>query len=160
VLDDGKKKTKDEQQEREKQEKKPRKCPSCTALMEPGKRACPKCGFEMPIRNEVFTEEGELTKILKTEDKRDLFAQIKHVQQARGKSDGWAAWKFKNMTGVWPNHYRDVAPKPPEQWVTNKIKSLDIAFAKKTQRRNDNPMQLADRLAHSTDGWKQDALNA
>jgi DNA repair protein RadD len=158
-LDDGKKKTKEEKKQ-ERKESQPKKCPRCTSIMEKGKKACPKCGFEMPIINDVFHEEGELSKILKTEDKRALFAMIKFVQQQRNKSDGWAAWKFKNMTGVWPNHYRDVEAAPPEAWVLNKIKSLDIAFAKKNQRRNDSPMQMAERIAHSTDGWKQEALNA
>jgi DNA repair protein RadD len=150
-LDEGKKKDK-KQEERERKEREPKKCPKCAAIMEKGKTACPKCGYVMPVINDIYHEEGELQKILNTEDKRSLFAMIKHIQQQRGKSDGWAAWKFKHLAGVWPNHYRDVEPKPAEQWVIDKVKHLDIKWAKGQGRQQRVPgyMSKADLVREAT----------
>lgn len=143
-LDDGKKRDKEKAKPKEKQ---PKLCPKCKYVKPAGTLACPKCGFTPEIPNEVFAEAGELQKIerLKTPDKRALFAQIKSIQNARGRSDGWAAHAYRKITGQWPNHYRDVEPAPPTQEVINKIRSMDIAYAKSK---------------HNNTYWKKDALRA
>lgn len=133
-LDDGKKKPKKKQ---EPPERLPKVCPSCHFVKAPGQRRCPRCGFEPQRPNEVFSEAGELVMITKTPEKRKLFAEIKHEQRRLGRSDGWAAHTFKKLTGVWPNHYKDVAPEPAGDYVRGQIKRFDIAFAKsKSPRRS------------------------
>jgi DNA repair protein RadD len=170
-LDDGKKKAKAEAKPQEKQ---PKLCPKCKAVKRPGVHVCPKCGFAPERQNEVFHEAGELAKVerkpkLSTIDKADLYAQIKFVQEERGRKDGWAAHKFREITGVWPNHYRDVEPKPASTEVRNKLRSLDIAFAKAKGRpgpgwrppsdaRRDRSQNLVDAL--NGGAWKEDAINA
>jgi DNA repair protein RadD len=152
-LDDGKKKPESERAPQDGEPPMPKVCPSCKSVKPKGVLACPKCGFEPARPNEIFHEAGELKKVerkpkLTSMEKGDLFAQIKYVQQERKKSDGWASHKFRDITGVWPNNYKDVEPKPASDDVRNKIRSLDIAFAKSGAKRN--PLS----------GWKEDAINA
>ena len=144
-LDDGKRKEKAKAKPKEKQ---PKKCPKCAYVKPVGVHACPACGFAPEPPNEVFHEPGELRQVMRPEDKRQLFAEIKFIQEQRGRSDGWAAWTFKKMVGVWPNNYRDVEPKAAGEWVVNRVRSFDIAFAKSKQKK---PLQA---------GWKEEALRA
>lgn len=170
-LDDGKKKA---AAEKKPQEKLPKVCPKCKAVKPAGVHVCPKCGFVPERPNEIFHEAGELKKIerkskLSTVDKAALFGQIKAIQNERGRSDGWAAHTFRKITGVWPNHYRDVEPQQPSMELRSKVRSLDIAFAKASGRpgpgwrtpstdRRDRSQNLIDSLNGGE--WKAEALNA
>lgn len=156
-LDDGKKKPKAEAKP---QEKLPKLCPKCKSVKKPGQHVCPKCGFAPEIPNAVFAEAGELARVekkarfpkLSSIDKSNLFAQIKSLQRERGKGDGWAAHKFREITGVWPNYYRDVDPAPVSTDVRNTIRSLDIAYAERMKKLGVPRNPLA--------GWKKEAMNA
>jgi DNA repair protein RadD len=108
----------------------PKKCPKCFFVRPCGVSVCPQCGFAASVPNEVFAEAGDLQRLMKTEDKAHLFAEIRYIQQQRGYSDGWASHSFKKMTGVWPNHYRDVHPIPPSEYTERRIKAMLIRYAK------------------------------
>lgn len=127
-LDDGKRKEKAEPKPKERE---PKVCPKCKHVKRPGEHECPKCGFKPERKNGVEAGDGQLVKITKTADKRQLFGEIRAIQQERGRTDGWAAHKFRELTGVWPNHYKDAPIVPPSIATRNQIKRLDIAFAKR-----------------------------
>ena len=146
-LDDGKPKPKAVV---EREEKKPKKCPKCYHVKPAGVHVCPKCGFAPAPPNEVFHEPGELKQVMKTADKRQLYAEILGLQQQNGRSDGWVAHTFRKFTGAWPNRYKDTAPAPPTDWTRSRVKSFDIAFAKSKNKPKRNPLS----------GWKAEALGA
>lgn len=132
-LDDGKRK---EKKDREYKEREPKPCPKCKFLKRPGQWECPQCGFKPERVSTTEHEAGELVKIEKTEDKRRIYAELKHIQLERGRKDGWLAHTFRKLTGVWPNHYHDTAPAgEASQWTLNRVRQLDIAYAKSKEVR-------------------------
>jgi len=92
--------------------------------------------INIETRSEVIHESGELIEIgaskkkLKTADKAQLFAELKWLAGERGWSVGVLSNKFREITGVWPNAYRDVDPVETSQEGRNKVKSLQIAWLK------------------------------
>ena len=131
ALDDGKHR---EKKKAEKRERKPMKCPKCFQVHDP-RPTCPFCGFLYPRESHVEHEAGELIAlnggaVMKTVDKRTLFSELKAVQIARGWTDGRTAHVFRDLTGVWPNAYRDVPPAEPSQETLNKVRWLTIRFIK------------------------------
>lgn len=133
-LDNGEKKEADKKP-KEEAERPPAKCPNCHRVHKPS-RICPACGHEYQTRSEVIHESGELIEIgaskkkLKTADKAQLFAELKWLAGERGWSVGVLSNKFREITGVWPNAYKDVDPVETSQEVRNKVKSLQIAWLK------------------------------
>ncbi len=69
----------------------------------------------------------------KTFEKANLFGQLKLVGRRRGYSSGWAANQFRELTGVWPNHYRDAPEVEPTPEILGWVKSRAIAFARKRE---------------------------
>jgi len=88
-----------------------------------------------PPKQAVVHEAGELMEInggkkLKTEDKRQLYAELKWMAQQRGWSEGALSYKFRDIAGTWPNAYKDEPACEASQQTINKVKSLNIAFVK------------------------------
>ena len=132
VLDDGTRKEK----VAAKKERLPKPCPKCKYLKAPGQWECPSCGFKPERGNTVQSEAGELVQIKKSEDKRRIYAELKHIQLERGRKDGWLAHTFRKLTGVWPNHYHGTPPATAaSEWTINRVRHLDIAFAKSREVR-------------------------
>jgi superfamily II DNA or RNA helicase len=134
VLDDGKPR---ESVAHEAKEKLPKMCVKCSYMKPVGVHQCPKCGFLPERKNEVETADGELVRLerkkkreLSTEEKWQLFAELKTYAKDKGYRSGWAANQFKERTGVWPNYYRDVEPRPIRDETRSWIKSRQIAYAK------------------------------
>ncbi len=132
-LDNGEKKEK-EQVQKEVKEKPPAKCPKCFHVHK-SSAMCPSCGFMYPPKQAVVHEAGELQEInggkkLKTQDKRQLYAELKWLAQKRGWSDGALSHKFRDIAGTWPNAYKDEPACEASQQTINKVKSLNIAFVK------------------------------
>ena len=133
-LDNGEKKDK-EKKPKEDAEKPPAKCPKCYHVHKPAK-ICPACGHEYPSRSEVIHESGELMEIsapkvkMNTADKARLFAELKYIANER--QWGWnvLCHRFRDITGVWPNAYKDVDPIEATQATCNKVKQLQIAWLK------------------------------
>jgi hypothetical protein len=67
---------------------------------------------------------------MRAEDKRQLFAELKSIAIERDWSEGRLAHVFKDITGIWPNYYRDVLPAFPSLATRNKVVSLTIRFIK------------------------------
>jgi DNA repair protein RadD len=55
---------------------------------------------------------------------------LKFIAEERGYNPGWAAHKFREKFGNWPNGFRSVLAQPPSSEVRNWVKSRLIAFAK------------------------------
>lgn len=141
-LDDGKPKEA-KKQEREKSTPLPKCCPSCTALMPAGERACLACGHEMP-RPIIETVEGELVEFgsnKKREPKRkvdaladrpkaEVYGELLSIQIERKRSPGWLGHTYREIFGVWPRGMADVQPRPASWEVAQFVRSKDIRFAR------------------------------
>jgi len=130
-LDDGSKK---ESVKKEKNEEETvRKCPSCFRVH---KRAqtCPNCGFEYPRKAAVTHEDGELKQLAMerstTDEKRQLFAELKGLADNRGWSEGRLANVYRDLVGTWPNAYKYEPAQSPSIATINKVKHLQLKFLK------------------------------
>lgn len=103
--------------------KKPRKCPNCSYLPILGDH-CPACGYLCKRISKVQHEEGSLasfdgTATLKLDRaaKINLFAELRFICANRNYKRGWAAWKYRAMTGVWPAGpgMHEAEPYPPRR---------------------------------------------
>lgn len=136
-LDDGRERQK--RDARERPEPLPKECSSCSFLKPPKVHACPACGFKPEKQSEISCEDGELVEVrplkakARTLEKANLFGQLKLVGRRRGYSSGWAANQFRELTGVWPNHYRDAPEVEPTPEILGWVKSRAIAFARKRE---------------------------
>ena len=116
------------------EEKKPAKCPQCSYLKKGGGK-CPVCGFLPQKANTVEHEAGELEKLekpkkMKTDDKRQLYAELLHIANERKWSDGRLANVFRDIAGTWPNAYKNEAAKPASEQTLKAVQYLNIKFAK------------------------------
>jgi DNA repair protein RadD len=121
----------------------PKECPQCTFLKPPRMRVCPVCGFKAEAVTDIETTDGELIEVIgrkkrdgaaTNDEKAAFYAQLKGYAQTRGYSRGWAAHKFREKFGVWPNGYEDVSATEPTPKVRSWIKSREIAWAKSKHR--------------------------
>lgn len=133
-------------------EKKPRKCSRCKYLPVLGE-CCPACGHIMKRISSVKHEEGSLgafdgSKVLKLdrESKCTLFAELRFIGMDEGYKPGWAAWKYRAITGVWPNApgLRDVAPQPPrrETLAAVTLLSRQKPVARRIEPAQASPLEL------------------
>jgi DNA repair protein RadD len=136
-LDDGKEREKPEASA----EALPKKCPQCGFLRPPKLARCPSCGFEAKHGpRPVDVEDGRLIEVtpgkrLSYAEKERLFGQLKAYASGKGYAAGWAAHKFRELTGVWPSGAMKDAPEvPPSAAVLSWIKSRQIAFAKRQEK--------------------------
>jgi superfamily II DNA or RNA helicase len=131
TLDDGKHR---ERQVVQKKERKPVKCPKCSAVHNP-RPSCPNCGYQYPRISGVETEAGELIAVsggavVSREDKQAIWSQLLFVARERNYKEGWASWKYKEKTGVWPRGLQDI-PIEPSPGLLNWLRSRQIAYAKR-----------------------------
>jgi DNA repair protein RadD len=126
----------------------PKECPHCTFLKPPRTPNCPACGFKAEAVDKVEVADGELVEITgrrkrgdtASEDEQAAFyAQLMGYARAHGYAGGWAAHKFRDKFGVWPNDYKDVPAVQPTPKVLSWIKSRQIAWAKSKQRHAQQP---------------------
>ena len=127
----------------------PKECPQCAYLKPPKLAQCPACGFVAKVVSRIKPETGELvefTRELKRkpppppdplvvetmEEKAVFFSELKYYCARQGYAPGWAMHKYKEKTGVWPNH-PTIKFAPPAKWIrpetVNYIKSRFIAHA-------------------------------
>ncbi|KQO76445.1 hypothetical protein ASF20_13955 [Methylobacterium sp. Leaf88] len=134
ALDDGRQRQKREAKVRP--EALPTKCPSCAFLKPPKVPKCPACGFKPEKQSEVQCDDGELVEMTpkraqaSTIEKESLFGQLKHFARRRNYSEGWAAHKFRELTGVWPDRYHNAPLVEPTPFILSWIKSRQIAYIK------------------------------
>ena len=96
----------------------PKPCPQCTALLAPGTKVCPECGFERKVVSNIYEREGELveftggyrqkgmtnTKALPYtyEERARFYAQLKGYGVLKGYKEIWADLKYKEKFEHWP----------------------------------------------------------
>jgi DNA repair protein RadD len=133
-LDDGREKTKKEKTDKEKEAA---KCPKCSRVWPGATDTCPSCGYVRQRRNEVTAVPGEMEELAGAgrlkQEKRDWYGQLLHVGQERGYKSGWAANKYKEKFGSWPNGLQ-VEPKKPGLEVQRWLKASHIRFVKSRQK--------------------------
>ena len=118
-------------------------CTECSAVRIAGK-PCPVCGH-MPRRpgHDVDVRDGNLAhldrhghllpKHYSPEQKHEYHRMLVGYAVERNYKLGWAAHKFKERFGSWPEH-RFVAPLEPSAEVRAWARSRQIAFAKAMQK--------------------------
>jgi DNA repair protein RadD len=114
----------------------PKQCPQCAFLKPPRMARCPACGFVAQAMSDIETSDGELVEVTgrKTEGKVSFYAQLKYYGYEHGHKPGWAANKFREKFGVWPDRFKHVPPSEPTPRTMAWIKSRNIAWAKSRRR--------------------------
>lgn len=121
-------------------------CPDCERVFRAGPK-CPGCGRDMTAEHKEAVEvfEAELTEIDRQRRKKDnrqwtkadkaqFFGELKKVAQDRGYKRGWAAYKYREKLGAWPNAVDDAPLKEPSKETLAWVKSRQIANAKRREK--------------------------
>lgn len=130
-LDDGKEKSKKEPTEVEKKEA---KCPKCSHLWPSGSDTCPGCGHVRERRNSVSSVPGEMQELGAGSGaikalKQQWYGQLLFLCEAGQYNPGWAAHKYKEKFGSWPNGL-DKTPIAPTSEVSKWVVASRIRWAK------------------------------
>jgi superfamily II DNA or RNA helicase len=147
-LDDGNPKPVSEKKDAE--EPLPKACPQCHFMKAPKTPLCPRCGFSTTKPNTVKNADGNLVPVTKgTKDKgpaskgvltgmprADFYQQLLYLANVRGYKDGWAAVKYKEVFGSWPNGISKT-PMEASGVVLSWEHSQRIKWAKSRNRRQD-----------------------
>jgi DNA repair protein RadD len=113
----------------------PKECPQCSFLKPPKTLKCPSCGFETKPVVDVVVEKGELVPLSRKKGKTDLFEEPETYAGLlwwagyKGYKPAWAAHKFKEMFGHWPDGLK-VQPVPPDMGLSRWIRAQQIRWAK------------------------------
>jgi hypothetical protein len=95
---------------------KPNKCPKCNALIRRGLNLCPMCGSIIGHTRTPRAVDGELVAIgkkrLERSEEQAFYSGLLDFAQRRGFKEGWAANKFRERFGVWPNRLNKVPMTP------------------------------------------------
>lgn len=133
-LDDGKPNT---SEKTENKPKEPKICPKCKYVSAKRFHACPKCGHTPPEKpvTAVEVKDGDLTKIKKMppEVKQEIYSGLITIAHHRGYQDGWIAYKYKSMTGVWPKGLQRVSGPIPD-YVQKKVLADQIRWSKRRKQ--------------------------
>jgi hypothetical protein len=144
-MDDGKPKAGSDAKEKEKIEALPKVCPACSFLKPAKTPICPACGHQSQKPTDIVMAEGELVLVQKSkkhkaEDpalrfgpKQHLWSMLIGYAEEKNYSRGWAANKYKGVTGVWPRGVMDHAA-PPSPELRSWIKAENIRWAKAKQQ--------------------------
>lgn len=125
-----------------------RKCPACG--FSPCGKKCIRCGFEKKSTSLIEHQEGRaeeidilgLRKKGYADNAAELYEMLATYEKNRGgeKARQRTAIRFKEFTGKWPNQVDralegtyDTAARLPNSKVKNKIRSLQIAFARSSR---------------------------
>jgi superfamily II DNA or RNA helicase len=127
----------------------PKECPKCSYLRPPRVSVCPNCGFkpEVPVAKHVDGDLVELNgspkpKKLKNLRKNgvmfglslipfaELYGQLQQYGASHGRKPGWSSYAYRELTGVWPNYYRDAPLRPVGAEVSSWIRARNIRWAK------------------------------
>lgn len=141
-LDDGKPNTSSVRKKKE--PPLPKECPSCHFLRPARVSKCPACGFKPEQQSDVEVVDGELVVMSKskakanrqysTEEKARFFGELKYYANAKGFKEGWAANKYREKFGVWPNAHRGASMVTTSEEVLGWIRHSQIKWAKSNKR--------------------------
>ena len=142
---DGKESVKDRKERKAKERNDPAQltCPRCACMFK-ARRDCPNCGHcVIPDSKAIPVMQADLLEVardMKKANRVDTWAQketflgmLRTHAVRTGKKPGWAAHKYREKYGVWPNdervkHASMVEPTPDVMsWIT----SRNIAYAKR-----------------------------
>ena len=143
-LDDGDTAKAAQRKEEKKKESKPKECTACKFIKPAGVHECPQCGFAPTRQSEIEPIAGNLTqfkpnkrnKCATIQDKQYFYSQLLGYAESKGYNQGWAANKYREYFGVWPNRMKKEAVEPAAQ-VTSWIRHCQIKWAK-GQKKNEN----------------------
>jgi superfamily II DNA or RNA helicase len=129
-LDDSGEATRKEPDEKE---KKDAKCPACKALWIWPSNVCGNCGHEKPLK-QLVSVPGELHELGETNKKaaienQNFYSELLAYAKMRDYKEGWAAFKYKEKYGYWPNGLKKIT-RPVSLTTANFIKSRNIAWSK------------------------------
>jgi hypothetical protein len=116
----------------------PKECPACGFLKGPGIAKCPMCQHVAVAHSKIEPTPGELKELDRKRkeeedvgDKAQFFAELRAFANERGYNPHWADNKFREKFGVWPNHYKWVAPASEISPKTRSwIKGMQIRWIK------------------------------
>jgi superfamily II DNA or RNA helicase len=127
-------------------ESKPIMCPECMATFT-AQRECPECGADLSERyaKHIVSFEAELVEIDRrrknamqrkwtNEEKAEFFGELKNYAFQFNYKPGWAAYKYRERFGVWPNAYKDAPPREVSRATESWIRSQQIRYAKRRNR--------------------------
>lgn len=133
-------------------ENRPVDCKTCHHQFSSEHRVCPRCGTEPPKATRAYEMTPEELAEIHSRDaakraNKDSPREVKvaflsqlmgHAAQ-KGLNSGWAAHKYREKFGCWPNAYQQEAhPVAPTPEVISWIRSRQIAWAK-SKHRHHNP---------------------
>jgi DNA repair protein RadD len=138
-LDDGRRRQGSTKKERA--DPLPKLCPECKAVLSSSARECSACGAKIIAVSQVREVQGELVelgarrsgeKAPDIAEKAAFFGELLWIVRDRGYSSGWAAHKYREKFGVWPNdpRIRCATASRPSLKTKNWIVSRQIAFIK------------------------------
>jgi hypothetical protein len=122
----------------------PRECKGCGCLVPALVRECPACGLVSARPTGVENVAGDLAEFkrgkrskpepvaaqLMAMGKPSIWGQLLSLQKQYSWSDGRTAHAFRELFGVWPNHYRDEPSREPTMELRSWVRSRSIAYAK------------------------------
>jgi superfamily II DNA or RNA helicase len=96
---------------------KPNKCPKCNALIRRGLNLCPMCGSIIGHTRTPRAVDGDLVAIgkkkrLERSEEQAFYSGLLDFALRRGFKEGWAANKFRERFGAWPNGLNRVPMTP------------------------------------------------
>lgn len=120
--------------------KEPKPCPVCG--FHPVGKKCVGCGWEFKRKSEIEHEAGEAVEVdvlrgkgggQYASSRAELYAMLATYARCHinGNAKGWAAHKYRAVTGNWPSnsfHYESAPHTQPSLALIGKIKSLEIAW--------------------------------
>lgn len=119
---------------KEKGEPMPKECGGCGILKPAKVSICPACGFKPERQSEIEVEEGELVEITAKKvdrtNKQKIYSELLWIANERGRSKGWVAHTYRDMTGVWPRGLSE-QPITPSPETRSWVRSKDIRWAKR-----------------------------
>jgi len=133
-LDDSVEKTKKELTEKEKAAA---KCPACGSLWIWPSNVCGECGHQKRLK-QVIAVAGELHELGMTgrqalAQNQIFYSELLYYAKIRDYKDGWAAFKYKEKYGYWPNGLQKTI-LPTSSETASFIKSRNIAWSKSKAR--------------------------
>ena len=137
-LDDETKEYNEKELTKDKPPAKEKECPQCAQIMMGLK--C-KCGYEIPITEQIETDNQELevlhsvdtkswNKKTSKEDKARFYGMLKQYASQKGYNSGWIAHKYRERSGVWPNTFKDSPRVKLDDSFMNYLKHLAMKRAR------------------------------
>lgn len=131
----------------------PKECEACGCLVPVGIPTCPACGHT-PAKPQFREGDGALTELVPGQRRESItqvyrrkgesataalmrlgpdvcWQQIKWLQEQRGRKEGWAAYRYKDLWGDWPPRSAKHLPAmEPCSLMVSWMRSRDMAWIK------------------------------